>query len=78
MDPRGYVTTEEARDALNRIYQNDAETNLQAAFLIALSDDLKPIDSNGRWRPSSLLIIICLLICALVALFLYFSIGRPK
>jgi hypothetical protein len=78
MDSRGYVTTEETRHALNRIYQKDGETNLQAAFLLALSDDLKPIGSNGRWRPNSLLIIICLLICALVALFLYFSIGRPK
>ena len=78
MDSRGYVTTEETRDALKRIYQRDVETNLQKAFLLALSDDLKPINSNGRWRPSSLLIVISLLLCALVALFLYFSIGRPK
>jgi hypothetical protein len=78
MNSRGYVTVEETRDALNRIYQQDGETNLQAAFLLALSDDLKPIDSKGRWRPSSLLILISLLLCALVAIFIYFSIGRPR
>jgi hypothetical protein len=76
MDSRGNVTPEETRQALRQLYLRDEETNLQAALLLALSDDLKPIDSRGRWRPSSLLILVTLLVLAIIAIFVYFSLGR--
>lgn len=76
MDPRGNVTPEETRQALRQLYLHDKETNLQAALLSALSDDLKPVDSRGRWRPSSLLILVALLALTLIAIFVYFSFGR--
>jgi hypothetical protein len=75
MDSRGNVTPEETCQALRQVYRRDDETNLQAALLLALSDDLKPVDSKGRWRPSSLLILVALLVLALIAIFVYFSFG---
>jgi len=76
MDLRGNVTLEETRHALRQLYRHDEETNLLAALLLALSDDLKPVDSKGRWRPSSLLILVAALVLALIAIFIYFSLGR--
>jgi hypothetical protein len=76
MDYRGNVTLEETRQALRQLYLQDEEANLQAALLLALSDDLKPIDSRGRWRPSSLVILVAPLVLALIAIFVYFSLGR--
>jgi hypothetical protein len=75
MDSRGNVTPEETRQALRQVYRRDDETNLQAALLLALSDDLKPVDSKGRWRPSSVLILVALLLLAVIAIFVYFSFG---
>jgi hypothetical protein len=75
MDSRGNVTPEETRQALRQVYRQDDETNLQAALLLALSDDLKPVDIKGRWRPSSLLILVAVLVLALIAIFVYFSFG---
>jgi hypothetical protein len=76
MDHRGNVTPEETREALRQLYLHDEETNLQASLLLALSDDLKPVDSRGRWKPSSLLILVVLLVLVLIAIFVYFSFGR--
>lgn len=75
MEPRGYVTFAEMRRALRRIYQEDGETNLHKALLLALADDLRPIDQKGRWRPNKLLVLLALLFIALLGIFLYFSIG---
>jgi hypothetical protein len=77
MDSRGNVTPEETRQSLRKLYLKDEETNLQAALLLALSDDLKPVDPRGRRRPSSLLILVALLVVVLIAIFVYFSFGRP-
>jgi hypothetical protein len=76
MDSRGNVTLEETRQALRQLYLRDEEANLQVALLLALSDDLKPVDSRGRWRPSPLLLLVALLVLALIAIFVYFSFGR--
>ena len=76
MDSRGNVTPEEIRQALRQLYLRDEEANIQVALLLALSDDLKPVDSRGRWRPSPLLILVALLVLALIAIFVYFSFGR--
>ena len=63
------------RQALRRIYLSDAESNLQNALLNSLSDELKPVDEKGRWKPSPLLVLTIVLLCALAGVFIYFSIG---
>ena len=75
MDPRGYVTSTEMRQALRTVYQQDRETNLHKALLLALADDLRPIDENGRWRPNTLIVLVAVLLIVLLGIFLYFSIG---
>lgn len=69
---------EEIRLALLSIYRGDTESNLQQALLRLLADELKPVDEKGRWKPSPLLILVALLVCALIGIFLYFTLGgRP-
>jgi hypothetical protein len=75
MDSQGYISPQEVRQALRQIYCSDAEINLRSSVLESLSDELKPIDEKGRWRPSPLLILTLVLLCALVGVFVYFSVG---
>ena len=75
MDALGYISAEEVRQALRRIYLSDAESNLQNALLNSLSDELKPVDEKGRWKPSPLLVLTIVLLCALVGVCVYFSVG---
>ena len=75
MDAQGHVTPEENRKALLSMYQGDSESNLQQSLLRLLADDLKPIDERGRWKPSPLLILVAVLVCALLGVFFYFTIG---
>jgi len=75
MDTQGYISPQEVRQALRQIYRSDAEINLQSSLLESLSDELKPIDEKGRWRPSPLLILTMVLLCALLGIFVYFSLG---
>ena len=75
MDALGYISAEEVRQALRRIYLADAESNLQNALRESLSDELKPVDEKGRWKPSPLLVLTVVLLCALVGIFVYFSVG---
>ena len=75
MDAQGYISAEEVRQALRRIYRSDAESNLQSALRESLSDELRPIDEKGRWKPSPLFVLTVILLCALVSVFIYFSIG---
>jgi hypothetical protein len=75
MDAQGYISQEELRQALRTIYRSDVEANLQTALLQSLSDGLKPVDEKGRWKPSPLLVLLASLLCALIGVFLYFSIG---
>ena len=76
MDSAGYITPEEVRQALRSLHFEDTETNSELALRAALADDLKPIDARGRWKPSSLLILVGVIACALLGVFLYFSLGR--
>jgi hypothetical protein len=76
VDAQGYVSPEEVRQALRNIYRSDVESNLQTALLRSISDELKPIDEKGRWKPSPLLVLLFVLLCALVGVFLYFSLGE--
>ena len=52
------------------------ETNPEKALRAALADDLKPVDERGRWKPSSLVILVGVIVFALLGVFLYFSLGR--
>ena len=76
MDAAGYVTPEEVRLALRKLHSEDIETNPEKALSQAFADNLKPVDERGRWKPSSLVILVGFLICALLGVFLYFSLGR--
>ena len=76
MGAAGYITPEDARLALRRLHSEDSETNPELALRTALADDLKPVDARGRWKPSSLVILIGAIGCALLGVFLYFSLGR--
>ena len=75
MDAQGNISAEEVRQALRQIYRSDAESNPQNALLESLSDELKPVDEKGRWKPSLLLVLSAVLLCALVGIFIYFSVG---
>ncbi len=75
MDNHGYISVEDARNALQQVYRNDSESNLQNALLESLSDELKPVDARGQRRPNSTLVLSFLLLCALVGVFVYFSVG---
>jgi len=75
MDALGYISAEEVRQALRQIYRSDTESNLQSAFLESLSDELRPVDEKGRWKPSPLLVLMVVLLCALAGVFIYFSVG---
>ena len=75
MDAQGNISAEEVRQALRQIYLSDAESNLQNALLESLSDELKPVDEKGRWKPSPLLVLTVVLLCILVGVFIYFSVG---
>ena len=75
MDAQGNISAEEVRQALRQIYFSDAESNLQNALLESLSDELRPIDEKGRWKPSPLLVLTVVLLCALVGIFIFFSVG---
>lgn len=75
MDTQGNITPQEVRQALRQIYRSDSETNLQSSLLESLSDELKPIDEKGRWKPSPLLILMLVLLCALLGVFVYFTVG---
>ena len=75
MDADGYISAEEVRQALRQIYLSDAESNLQNALRESLSDELRPIDEKGRWKPSPLIVLTVVLLCALAGVFIYFSIG---
>jgi hypothetical protein len=75
MDAQGNISAEEVRQALRQIYLSDAESNLQNALLESLSDELKPVDEKGSWKPSPLLVLTVVLLCTLIGVFIYFSVG---
>jgi hypothetical protein len=78
MDTHGYISVEDAREALQQVYRNDSESNLQTALLESLSDELKPIDARERRRLNPKLVLSFLLLCALAGVFAYFSVGGHR
>ena len=78
MDAAGYITPEEVRLALRKLHSDDTETSPEMALRHALADDLKPVDARGRWKPSSLVILVGVLVSALLGVFFYFSVGMSR
>jgi len=78
MNATCYITPEEARLALRKLHSKDTESNPELALRAALADDLRPVDVRGRWKPSSLVILVGVIVFALLAIFLYFSLGRSR
>jgi len=78
MDAAGYVTPEEVRVTLQKVYSEGIETNPEKALRQAFTDDLKPVDAQGRWKPSSLVILVGVMVSALLGVFLYFSVGMSR
>ena len=78
MDAAGNITPEDARLALRKLHSEDTETNPELALRAALADDMKPVDARGRWKPSSLVVLVGVIGCALLGVFLYFSLGRSR
>ena len=78
MDQQGHVSPQEVRAALRSIYRDDPESNLQQALLRSLADDLKPLDEKGRWKPSPLVILVSVIVCALMWVFFYFTLGGHR
>jgi len=78
MDAAGYIMPEEVRLALRKLHLEDTETNPELALRHALADDLKPVDARGRWKPSSLVILVGVLVSALLGVFFYFSVGMSR
>lgn len=78
MDAASYITPEEVRLALRKLHSGDAEANPELALRAALADDLKPVDARGRWKLSPLVILVGVIACALLGIFLYFSLGRSR
>jgi hypothetical protein len=73
-----YISLQQARSALQSLYSNDAESNIEKALLESLSDGVRPVDEKGRWKPSPILLLTAVLVFALAGVFLYFSVGgRP-
>ena len=58
MDTAGYVTPEKVHLALRKLHSEDIETNPEKALRHAFADDLKPVDARGRWKRSSLVILV--------------------
>ena len=78
MDAAGYVTPEEVRLALRKLHSEDIETNPEKALPHAFADDLRPVDARGPWKPSSLVILVGVIVSALLGVFLYFSVGMSR
>ena len=58
MDAQGYISPEEVRQALRQIYSQRCRNRIcRSSLLESFSDELKPIDEKGRWKPSPLLIL---------------------
>lgn len=78
MNAQKYVSPDEVRGALRSLFREDPESNLGKALLRCLADDLKPRDEKGRWKPSSLLVLITCLATALIGVFFYFTLGGHR
>jgi hypothetical protein len=75
MQTRGYVTEAQTRQAFREICRQDPEVNSRAALLRVFEDELRPLDTRGRWRPSRLLILIAGILAGTIIVFTLFTFG---
>jgi hypothetical protein len=78
MSTQNYNSVEQVRSAFRRLYRSDPESNLGATLSRVLSDPLRPVDERGRRKPNPLFVLILALVCALMSVFLYFSLGGAR
>lgn len=73
---QSYVRLADTRRALRLLYREDPESSVKRTLLRLFEDELTPIDTRGRWRPSKLLIILAGAGLTVASVFAYFSIVR--
>lgn len=78
MSAQNSISVEQVRWALRRLYRDDPESTLQATLVRVLSDPLRPVDEKGRRKLNPLLTILFISACALMGVFLYFSLGGAR
>lgn len=72
----GYVSLADVRRALHLLYREDPESSVKHSLLRLFEDELTPVDTRGKWRPSRLLIILAGVGLTATGVFVYFSITR--
>ncbi|MFC5862047.1 hypothetical protein ACFPT7_07065 [Acidicapsa dinghuensis] len=73
---QSYVILADVRRALHLLYREDPESSAKSSLLRLFEDDLTPIDTRGRWRPSKLLVILAGVGLTAAGVFVYFSVTR--
>ena len=77
MDAQGYISLGgSAPSAETNLSQRCRVESAELPSFQSISDELKPIDEKGRWKPSPLLVLLFVLLFALIGVFLYFSLGE--
>jgi len=72
----GYVSLADVRRALHLLYSEDPESSVKRSLLRLFEDELAPVDTRGKWRPSTLLTILAGVGLTAAGVFVYFSITR--
>lgn len=73
---QSHVTLADVRRALHLLHREDPESSVKHSLLRLFEDELTPVDTRGRWRPSKLLVILAGGGLTTASVFLYFSIMR--
>lgn len=70
------MTLADVRRALQLLHREDPESTVKRSLARLFEDELTPVDTRGRWRPSKLLVILTGVGLTAASVFLYFSIMR--
>jgi hypothetical protein len=73
---QNHVTLADVRRALHLLHHEDPESSVKHSLVRLFEDELTPVDTRGRWRPSKLLVILAGVGLTTAGVFLYFSIVR--
>ena len=68
-----FISAEEMRELLRRVYAGDREDRLLAGIARGLRDPAMPFDADGRWRPHPLWLALSLIALLAAASFLLFT-----
>jgi hypothetical protein len=69
------VQVDRMRDRLRQLYAEDEEQRISKNIRRLIEDPFKPPNSTGRVRPSSVLLLLAILVAIAAGTFLYFSLG---